>query len=91
MLSGIVPLIVLLKSLYSTSVNLLQEKGEIVEVLQLAGHRLHGDAGDIAVLITKPIGIKHLLIVAEMAKQALSSNESVELNSFLECLHTVGY
>ena len=48
--------------------NLLQEKGEIAEVLRLAGHMLHSDAGDIAALITKIIGIKHLLMVAEMAK-----------------------
>jgi len=75
----------------SQSVNLLQEKGEIAEVLKVAGHMSHNDAGDIAASITKAIGIKHLLMVAEMAKQASPTDDSVEVNAFLECLHTVGY
>ena len=45
----------------------------------------------VAASITKPIGIKHLLMVAEMARQASSNADSVEVNTFMECLHTVGY
>lgn len=75
----------------SQSVNLLQEQEEIAEVLKVAGNMTEKDAGGIAASITKPIGIKHLLMVAEMARQASEDAESVEVNTFLECLHTVGY
>ena len=50
------------------------------------------DADSIAKAITKPIGIKQLLMVAEMAKQGQPDQDgSVDTNTFLECLHTVGY
>ena len=75
----------------SQSVNLLQEPAEIAEVLKVAGRMSQKDAGGIAASITKPIGIKHLLMVAEMARQASSNANSVEVNTFMECLHTVGY
>jgi len=75
----------------SQSVNLLQEPAEIAEVLKVAGRMSQKDAGGIAASITKPIGIKHLLMVAEMARQASSNADSVEVNTFMECLHTVGY
>ena len=75
----------------SQSVNLLQDPSEIAEVLRAAGRMSQKDAGDIAASITKPIGIKHLLMVAEMARQASSNADSVDVNAFLECLHTVGY
>ena len=48
------------------------------------------DARSIAKPISKPIGIKHLLMVAEMAKQG-SGEASVDSNIFVECLHTAGY
>jgi vesicle-fusing ATPase len=44
-----------------------------------------------ATLIARaPIGIKHLLMVAEMARQG-SDGVTVDTNVFMECLHTVGY
>jgi len=75
----------------SQTVNLLQEAGEIAEVLKVAGNMAVNDAVDIAASITEPIGIKHLLMVAEMARQASGDSDSVGVNTFLECLHTVGF
>jgi vesicle-fusing ATPase len=74
----------------SQSVNLLQEPNEITEVLQHAAHVPNEEAFNIARSIKRPIAIKHLLMVAEMARQASSSGH-VSANVFLECLHTVGY
>jgi len=74
----------------SQSVGLLDEPNEIAEVLQVAAQMSITDAGDIAAAISKPVGIKHLLMVAEMARQNSKSNE-VGVSSFLECLHTAGY
>lgn len=71
-------------------VSLLDEPAQIKEVLKLSAHMSEQDADAIAHAITKPIGIKHLLMVAEMAKQGSKSNE-VDVNTFLECLHIVGY
>ena len=56
----------------------------------MAGHMSEQDARGIARAITKPIGIKQLLMVAEMANQA-SGSGGVDVNVFMECLHTVGY
>jgi vesicle-fusing ATPase len=47
------------------------------------------DARAVAKSIGKPIGIKQLLMVAEMAKQG-SDNGQVDVSIFLECLTTVG-
>ena len=74
----------------SQSVNLLQEPSEITEVLQHSAHVPNEEASNIARSIKRPIAIKHLLMVAEMARQA-SSTGNVSANIFLECLHTVGY
>merc|ERR1712038_1918936 len=74
----------------STSVNLLSEPNEIVEVLSTAVNMSRSDASNIASTISKPIGVKNLLMVAEMARQS-SPSKSVDVNAFLECLHTVGY
>jgi len=71
-------------------VNLLDEPAQIKEVLKVSAHMNEGDADDIAHAITKSIGIKHLLMVAEMAKQGATENQ-VDVNTFLECLHIVGY
>jgi vesicle-fusing ATPase len=72
------------------STNLLDEPLQISEVLRVAAHLTESDAEAIANAITKPIGIKTLLMVAEMAKQG-SKGGAVNVNVFLECLHTVGY
>ncbi|GMI18746.1 hypothetical protein TrLO_g14369 [Triparma laevis f. longispina] len=48
------------------------------------------DVEAIAGAINKPIGIKTLLMVTEMARSN-SGGEDIDLNMFLECLHTVGY
>jgi vesicle-fusing ATPase len=74
----------------SQSINLLQEPSEICEVLGSAGGISPSDAAAIGKSINKPIGIKHLLMVAEMARQS-SDSEEVDVSTFLECLHTVGY
>jgi vesicle-fusing ATPase len=72
------------------SIPLLDEPSHIVEVLRLAAHMNEKDARGIAKAITKPIGIKQLLMVAEMAKQG-STGGRVDTSVFMECLHTVGY
>ena len=72
------------------SVPLLEEPSQITEVLRMAGHMSEQDARSIARAITKPIGIKHLLMVAEMARQG-SDGDTVDTNVFMECLHTVGF
>ena len=72
------------------TVPLLEEPKDICEVLRLAAHMNEKEARGIAKAIKdKPIGIKQLLMVAEMAKQGGSG--SVDVNVFMECLHTVGY
>jgi vesicle-fusing ATPase len=62
----------------------------VVEVLRTAAHMSEMDAQAIAKAINKPIGIKQLLMVAEMAKQG-SEGGRVDPSVFMECLHTVGY
>jgi len=74
----------------SQSVNLLQDATEISEVLQHAARMSTQGAKEIARAITSPIGIKQLLMVAEMARQA-SGSGNIEVSTFMECLHTVGY
>jgi vesicle-fusing ATPase len=74
------------------SVPLLEEPKDVCEVLKVAAHMNEKDARSIAKAIhNKPIGIKQLLMVAEMAKQGSSRAERVDVNIFMECLHTVGY
>jgi vesicle-fusing ATPase len=77
----------------SQSVPLLEEPKDICEVLRVAAHMNEKDARSIAKgMHNKPIGIKKLLMVAEMAKQGTSGNSgAVDVNVFMECLHTVGY
>lgn len=74
----------------STSIPLLDDPSQVVEVLRVAAHMNEKDARGIARNINKPIGIKQLLMVAEMAKQG-SSKGRVDTSVFMECLHTVGY
>lgn len=70
--------------------SLLDDPIQIAEVLRVAAHLKKNDAEAIGNAIMKPIGIKTLLMVAEMAKQG-STEGAVNVNVFLECLHTVGY
>ncbi|KAL3774879.1 hypothetical protein ACHAW5_007297 [Stephanodiscus triporus] len=70
--------------------SLLDDPMQIAEVLRVAAHLKESDAEAIGNAITKPIGIKTLLMVAEMAKQG-STGGAVNASVFLECLHTVGY
>lgn len=75
------------------AVPLLEEPKDICEVLRVAGHMSEKDARSIAKSMhSKSIGIKKLLMVAEMAKQGSSGGKgAVDVNVFMECLHTVGY
>ena len=78
----------------SQSVPLLEEPKDICEVLRVAAHMNEKDARSIAKSMhSKAIGIKQLLMVAEMAKQGTSSGKkgAVDVNVFMECLHTVGF
>lgn len=72
------------------SISLLDEPAQIEEVLRVAAHMSETDAASIAAAIKEPIGIKNLLMVAEMARQG-SKSDAVGTNEFLECLHTMGY
>ncbi|KAL3823868.1 hypothetical protein ACHAXA_004140 [Cyclostephanos tholiformis] len=72
------------------STSLLDDPMQIAEVLRVAAHLKESDAEAIGNAITKPIGIKTLLMVAEMAKQG-STGGAVNVSVFLDCLHTVGY
>lgn len=72
------------------SIPLLDEPSQVVEVLRVAAHMNDRDATGIAKAVQKPIGIKQLLMVAEMAKQG-SEGGKVSVSNFMECLHTVGY
>ena len=72
------------------SISLLDEPAQIEEVLRVAAHMSETDAASIAAAIKQPIGIKNLLMVAEMARQG-SKSDAVGTAEFLECLHTMGY
>ena len=72
------------------TVPLLEDPKDVCEVLRVAAGMNKEEARGIAkAIINKPIGIKKLLMVAEMAKQG--SSGAVDVNIFMECLHTVGY
>jgi len=73
------------------SVPLLDDPSSVSEVLRVAAHLSEKEARSIAREIKKPIGIKQLLMVAEMAKQGVEDGHRVRTSVFLECLHTVGY
>eukprot|EP00526_Cylindrotheca_closterium_P007020 CAMPEP_0113613192 /NCGR_PEP_ID=MMETSP0017_2-20120614/6510_1 /TAXON_ID=2856 /ORGANISM="Cylindrotheca closterium" /LENGTH=752 /DNA_ID=CAMNT_0000522293 /DNA_START=75 /DNA_END=2333 /DNA_ORIENTATION=+ /assembly_acc=CAM_ASM_000147 len=73
------------------TVPLLEEPKDVIEVLRVAASMGEKEAKSIAKAIRdKPIGIKQLLMVAEMAKQG-SEGKRVDVSIFMECLHTVGY
>jgi vesicle-fusing ATPase len=74
----------------SQTVPLLEDPKDVCEVLRVSAGMNKEEARGIAkAIINKPIGIKQLLMVAEMAKQG--SDGAVDVNVFMECLHTVGY
>jgi hypothetical protein len=51
-------------------------------------HNIVGSSiNDMAAAVTRPIGIKKLLMVLEMARQA---DDMVSYENFVQCLHTVG-
>ena len=62
---------------------------EIVKVLAGSGVE-EEDARAAAKAVTSPIGVKTLLMVSEMARSN-SGGVKVDIDVFLECLHTVGY
>jgi vesicle-fusing ATPase len=70
-------------------VPLLDEPNMVVEVLRVAVHMNDHDAMTVAKQISEPIGIKKLLMVAEMAKQG-SIDGKVNVDTFMTCLDTVG-
>jgi len=74
-------------------VPLLETPDQISEVLRHAAKMSGPDADEIATTITQPIGIKQLLMVAEMARQGTNSanGEGVDVVDFMDCLRTVGY
>jgi vesicle-fusing ATPase len=74
----------------SQSVPLLEEPAQVAEVLRMAAHFSDSEARSVVKNIHKPIGIKQLLMVAEMAKQGSSGNK-VDPSIFMECLHSVGF
>jgi len=67
-------------------------EGGIAKVLKESGVK-EGDIDSIAKAITKPIGIKRLLMIVEMARcnSEEGGDEDINLSVFMECLHTVGY
>jgi vesicle-fusing ATPase len=75
----------------SQAVPLLEEPTQVAEVLRVAAHFSESEAQSVAKQILKPIGIKQLLMVAEMAKQGSSGKKRMDPSVFMECLHTVGY
>lgn len=61
---------------------------EIKTVLREVASLSQKEMDDIAGAISKPIGIKQLLMVVEMARQG---EESISTDRFLECLHICGF
>merc|ERR1719163_2010679 len=57
------------------SISLLDEPAQIEEVLRVAAHMSERDAESIAAAIREPIGIKNLLMVAEMARQGSKTDQ----------------
>lgn len=72
------------------SIPLLSEPLQVMEVLRTAFHMNERDSKHVAKHITKPIGIKQLLMVAEMAKQGSPDESRISTKVFIECLNTVG-
>ena len=79
----------------SQHIGLLDQPEWIQAVLKSSANVAESDAISISNAIKNPIGIKQLLMVAEMASHGVEAQEgnqnSVDTNVFLECLHNVGY
>ena len=74
---------------FSISQNVpLLEADDVASVLLSTGDVERSEAGKISVAINKPLGIKQLLMLTEMAK---SGNGTVDCESFVECFHNVNY
>ena len=68
----------------------LTQTTDIVKVLTAHSPEANPtDLDTIASAITHPIGIKQLLVVAEMAKAGGDDSSNFDVNQFLFCLHTV--
>lgn len=78
---------------FTVSLNLsaLQDHAEIQAVLNEYSSLSPADVAGIARAITKPIGVKMLLTVLEMARAENGGNDSFSQAQFLHCLHTVGF
>jgi vesicle-fusing ATPase len=66
----------------------------ITKVLVQSGGCSEADAKAISGSISRPIGVKKLLLLVEMARSNSlqeGHGERIDLSIFLECLHTVGY
>jgi hypothetical protein len=69
---------------------MLQNPSEVeVVVRQYAAATPAESAATIASAVTKPIGVKQLLMVLEMARS--EGMESIDPEHFIECLHTIGF
>jgi vesicle-fusing ATPase len=67
----------------------LQAPDEVKAVLSYYSKLDEEAINNIAVALSKPIGVKQLLLVLEMAKE--EDSEIVTPEGFLGCLHTIGY
>lgn len=75
-------------------VSMLQEQSEMEAVIKrYAGGMSDADVTAVAQSISKPIGIKQLLMVLEMARSEDDNNNSENIDPlhFIECLHTIGF
>jgi vesicle-fusing ATPase len=70
-------------------VSLLQTPAEYATVMKEYSTMSAQQINSIAKAINKPIGIKQLLMVLEMARAEFS--DTVTPDQFLQCLHTVGF
>lgn len=72
-------------------VNMLDDPVAISRVLKYAASMDTKTSDNIAKKITKPIAVKQLLLVAEMAQQGVEKGAPVDPSLFMECLHTAGF
>ena len=71
-------------------VSMLQQPEEIAAIVkQYAAGTSRQAVEDISAAITKPIGVKQLLMVLEMARS--EGADHIDPMMFTECLHTGGF
>mmetsp|Transcript_17184 Transcript_17184/g.31186 ORF Transcript_17184/g.31186 Transcript_17184/m.31186 type:complete len:744 (+) Transcript_17184:68-2299(+) len=77
-----------LVSTFHLSINVpkLENKDECRAVLQAAVPMPAADLDAVCANITKPVAVKQLLMLSEMAR---SEDEAIEVSRFVECLHTM--